>query len=363
MTPLHFAALGGRAEAVEWLIENRASLSATSKGMTALHMGAISGSEAVVQRLLATRQFDPNSADHQGRTALHFALALDQIPVARQLVEQGADPIAKGLKTTPFALFKALSSIRADARDPLKLDKASLLTLTSFISAVACRYFGYKSAGNFFGVLPIFTQLIGWTRGPIYRSFPSFLVLSKAMNAYLANDIDQKMWVQGGQIGQQSIYLLGEMRRSWKNLSHETYRPIRNLVIQAANVALAAWEMWHTYHVPASHPDFDVMASCGSLSERDCILEAGKDFSKINRDPHNPDLVRKDLSPIPKRLVDTNDRTVLGLKAGHTRKECVNKFLQLSLKYHPDKTQDSTEKALRQPVSQILPQAKKLLCP
>lgn len=97
-TPLHVAALLGRGEDCDKLLqagadtEARVELSAFPRSLhelqycTALHLAALSGSESVCAKLLAAGA-DPHAMDARGRTPLHFA---SSAAVCRLLLEKGA---------------------------------------------------------------------------------------------------------------------------------------------------------------------------------------------------------------------------------------------------------------------------------
>ncbi len=136
MGAVHFAALGGNLEVIEWLSSLGVSLSAaTGSGMTALHLASMKGHLEVAQYLVALRGaadsaaaaaaassansgeagadaaasaplFDPKAGDARKRTPLHLAVVGSHDAVVRWLLDTcGADPKAGDADNkTPVAL-------------------------------------------------------------------------------------------------------------------------------------------------------------------------------------------------------------------------------------------------------------------
>jgi ankyrin repeat protein len=90
-TPLHLAALYGRADAVRVLLAFHADVSAhDDNGDTPLHLAAAKGWQAVVLLLLANRA-DVNARDAHGATALHAAAFYKQEEMAKLLLARHAE--------------------------------------------------------------------------------------------------------------------------------------------------------------------------------------------------------------------------------------------------------------------------------
>jgi len=90
--PLYRAAVLGRSQVAQILIENGADLQATTdRGSMPLHAAAQNGHLAVVEMLLAARvSADP--VDESGVTPLHLAARSKHDNVMRELLRNGADP-------------------------------------------------------------------------------------------------------------------------------------------------------------------------------------------------------------------------------------------------------------------------------
>ncbi len=273
MTALHYAVLGGREAVVKWLLAKGAKLDAkASNGMNLLHFAAISGSEPILKCLLDTKKFDLNAADGRGRTPLHFAIASDKIAIARTLIQRGGDPLAKTMQMTPFDILEVVSRIRAEVRDPLKLDRSSLFILGSFAASAACHYFGDAKkmdlhwaptdplwngpslrqylyfAGNVLSALPVLGSLYKISRGggnPL-KTIPAAMGFSGALLGYIIDDRPSKSFFEGGHSLYLGKTLIDNLHNAWKNSSLETYRPLRNVIVHTANTLFAAYEYIYT---------------------------------------------------------------------------------------------------------------------
>ncbi|XP_014274325.1 ankyrin repeat, PH and SEC7 domain containing protein secG [Halyomorpha halys] len=90
MSPLHWAALGGHVPVIRVLLKFGASIrSLDEDNNTALHLAAVSGSPDAVQELvLAKVEIDPQNSDNN--TALHLAVNKQDFDVVRKLLRFGA---------------------------------------------------------------------------------------------------------------------------------------------------------------------------------------------------------------------------------------------------------------------------------
>ncbi len=94
MTPLLFAATGGQLKSVEWLLDRKANIDAsTTNGPTSLIMAVVHDHVQVVDLLLnrkadVTKKIDPNKTFYSGKTAEEIAImcksqkTLDRLRVA-----------------------------------------------------------------------------------------------------------------------------------------------------------------------------------------------------------------------------------------------------------------------------------------
>lgn len=109
-TPLHIAALFGRREVVQLLVERQADINAmTLDRITPLHASVFTGQVDIVKQLLAAGA-DASTATADGVTALHVASRKD---IAELLLAHDADPNMKAADgTTP--LLRAINGGYAD---------------------------------------------------------------------------------------------------------------------------------------------------------------------------------------------------------------------------------------------------------
>jgi len=106
--PLHFAAMGGHKESVEWLIAKKVDINEKSKdGSTALMRACKDSGNVEILQLLQSKGADLNAVDELGFTALHFAVKFDLQDSVDFLLGNGAKAnIAASDGST--ALFLAL---------------------------------------------------------------------------------------------------------------------------------------------------------------------------------------------------------------------------------------------------------------
>ena len=96
-TPLHIAASKGFAAIAELLLARGAQVNASDRtGRTPLHAAA--SRELRVVQLLLTHQADVKARDNEGWTPLHVAINLNQLAIARLLLENQAEANARVLK-------------------------------------------------------------------------------------------------------------------------------------------------------------------------------------------------------------------------------------------------------------------------
>jgi cytohesin len=96
-TPLHLAAANGYSEIVKLLLEHGADPNVQDYGgMTPLHYAATGYLEVV--ELLLEHGANPNIQNNNGYTPLHYAVANCRVGVARVLLDHGADPTIRDNK-------------------------------------------------------------------------------------------------------------------------------------------------------------------------------------------------------------------------------------------------------------------------
>ena len=141
-TPLMYAAAAGSLEAMRLLLDNGATVNATSSaGSTAL-IWAVTDAEKV--RLLLARGADAKAASQRGRTALVVAARGDgSAAVVKMLIAAGADPKAvDAFKTTTLnaATFgNDIDTIRLMVDAGVDINAADFAGFTPLINAAANR--------------------------------------------------------------------------------------------------------------------------------------------------------------------------------------------------------------------------------
>jgi ankyrin repeat protein len=303
MTALHYAVLGGRDGALQWLLAKGAKLEVKAKnGMNLLHFAVIGGSDALIKRLLDTKKFDPNSTEGRGRTALHFAIATDKIGAARAIIERGGDPFIKTMQMTPFAILEVVSRVRSEIRDPLRLDLSSLSVLSSFAISAVCHYFGDAKAEGFpkylsiaskvFSALPVLTTLFKTSRsgGSPMKTIPASMAFTGGLFGYLLDNNDTKTYFEAGHSLYLGKTLIDQLQNSWKNSALETYRPLRNVLVHTASALFAAYQFMYTSGIKKQ-----MVCKFGTSAQ--CILQPDLEprwqeqpMCQINSKPFDPSI-------------------------------------------------------------------------
>jgi len=141
--PLHFAAMGGHKESVEWLIGKKVDINEKAKdGTTALMHACKESGNVEILKLLESKGADLNVADSNGMTALHFAVEFDLVDSVDFLLANGAKAnIAAADGSTP--LFLAL--LNADMTATLAKRGASV---KATLANGATLLHGAAQAGN-----------------------------------------------------------------------------------------------------------------------------------------------------------------------------------------------------------------------
>lgn len=119
-TPLAMAAVMGKAECVEVLLNGGADASRVGRdGMGPLHLAVKNNDVAIVNQLLRTRRADCNVADARGRTPLHLAAALGHAQVLQALLNSDRINVFARQKKSDMNVLQLArkSRIKANAKD------------------------------------------------------------------------------------------------------------------------------------------------------------------------------------------------------------------------------------------------------
>ena len=99
--PIHIAAMFGRENILDYLIDHQALVNQTAKnpsGVTALHLATAYRDEATAKRMierLVSHGAELNAKQSAGETALHQAVARGSVVLTDCLILAGADPFLK----------------------------------------------------------------------------------------------------------------------------------------------------------------------------------------------------------------------------------------------------------------------------
>ena len=109
---IHFAAKGGHIEAVDFLLQNKASLEEVSKpeGLSPLHFAASQGHLELVRHLMHL-DADLVAKDSRGLQPIHLAVHADSARVVREMMESGHFPKDLGHFAAEGGRLRALRSI------------------------------------------------------------------------------------------------------------------------------------------------------------------------------------------------------------------------------------------------------------
>ena len=96
LSPLHYAALAGREEVVELLLQQGANINTfNAQGLTPLFLASRDGHEGVVELLSSQQEANLESGDAEAHTPLCVAVANGHLRIFARLLRRGADPHAK----------------------------------------------------------------------------------------------------------------------------------------------------------------------------------------------------------------------------------------------------------------------------
>lgn len=251
LSPLHYAILGNKPQAIEKLLDLGAEVNLLSRdGQSPAHFAAAAGSHDALAKLIALRA-TLNHANAAGQTPLHYAAAREDLKLVEILVKNGANPhLLDKQGMSPLTLIGA----SAYQRDPLGLPKAQVV-----LFATASLYWisNMALAG-------------GWVaseEGKIYAALTMFGA-SVAMNwsefAVLITNLDKSWkkvlayigffglrWIPPFNIPFQawSTYNMAKaafsgFKSCWRNAGYRNWSVARNIVVYSANTANSAHTLY-----------------------------------------------------------------------------------------------------------------------
>lgn len=238
LTPLHYACLFGRSEVAEWVLKNGAKVDLLSNDRkSALHFAAIGGHAKIIEILLASTNLSPNVRDANQRTPLHYAVLTDHLAAAAMLIQKGSNPLDQQLGVTPIALLMHRIQKQSNLRDSLKLDGLSKIIFMGFMGswmlALSDDVRTALQAMDLVNFIPMislsFNNLSRWDAIKM-RFLLLFAIGSR-------NAQDPQIQLMSSVFTASVAYSssLEGIKRSWKGLTYETYRPLRNIVVHAFN--------------------------------------------------------------------------------------------------------------------------------
>lgn len=139
MNLLHFAAQGDKANTVLYLHDKDFAInSKDSKGSTPLHWACFSGSEKIVEYLLAQPSVLVDEVDLDGHTPLHIAVAYGYSKIVKRLLLGGANRRVRNLKGETALRIAEENEFDKIAR--MLDDRYSLLDYLKFLCNAKARY-------------------------------------------------------------------------------------------------------------------------------------------------------------------------------------------------------------------------------
>jgi len=229
-TPLHYASLSGKPDAVKWLLAKNAKASIQAKdGKTPLHLAAISGAQQIVE-LLLNEKVPLDAVDHKGRTPLHYAAGKDSLRTLSLLIKSGADPLNRNLRATPLEILTAQIHTQAAHRDPLKTDWSSTFLSACVFGSWMCRLAGQNDLGDALDFLTVPASLAMIIKKSPNWSQPIGYSIRCVILELLSEKLGQRalLWGQTFFIGREAIRGLSNC---WGMRHLETWRPLRNSFI------------------------------------------------------------------------------------------------------------------------------------
>lgn len=285
LTPLHYAAMSGEADVIEWLLEKGCNPNLlTRDGKSALTYAAMAGKPSIVELLLKKSQKGTlNHADKNGYTPLHYAAVADSLATSKLLVEHGADPLLSSPDgKAPITVMLEIAKDRENSKDPLALSTLEKITFAGIVIPWAVHLTGLSSL-SFLGTLTnFFLAAAAFLKHPIdsilLYTFSSLIIRTSGALPFriYTTLLSASVAIEG-------------LNKSWGDLSLETYRPIRNAVVRTINGLGSSISMWKTANAVSTQRlkieeiqklqkdllkpciDFDATDTCKNKSIVDCL--------------------------------------------------------------------------------------------
>lgn len=445
MTPLHHAVLAGKKDVAEWLLNQGGAKAdiVTKSGRTLLHLASIGGHTDLISYLIDVQKMDTNKTDLKGNRPLHYAMALEDLSAAKALIQKGASPVLpseppprqfllESQTATPIDALIYFMKERSDTRDPLALTRFHYYAFTAI--ALSWLLEGDPILANFL------TYILAYTNCESTRSRVAFLLsiigiphIASAshhdrgvlfLKTLSREELMQRpLWNQGinkqgesmprwklglwlGYADAATCFMIAKgalksLSGAWKQRTYETFRPLRNLVINTTISAFAiknvvekislineinqifnGWdlymdvkgdsfqrsgfsqkigymdEFWRKYkrsnatdwsNPPRPDPQggsWTVDPFCNGKTESECILETDKEFNfaslKCSSRAGFVNCKNADGKGFSKQRVDARIAAMFAridpnLKDGYSDRDAKKAIRKGLLKYHPDK--------------------------
>ena len=234
MTPLHCAVLAGKKDAVAFLLQEGANAELLTRDHeSVLHFAALSPDPELLNCFLQTK-LDANGANKEGFTPLHFAMAHEQLVNARQLIQNGANPLCQSKNgLTPLALLVSSVHRRAGERDPMKIDLMQTLMFAGIVCSWRASLFSRPDPYLLTTASTLLAQYIPF--GMLVLNYNSKYKAAALLSEAILSRIPfvgaaYRAFKTGYAAKTRSMVCL-----CWRNIGLEKLRPLRNGMMNAVN--------------------------------------------------------------------------------------------------------------------------------